>query len=415
MTFLYSTGVFLYAFLIRIASLFNPKARQWIAGRKGLKAKIESDFSNPPPTPLVWVHVASLGEFEQGRTLIEALKKQSSCRILLTFFSPSGYEIRKNYAFADYIYYLPLDSKKNAKWFLDATQPDFAIFVKYEFWHYYLTALKDRNIPAYLISAIFRDKQIFFKWYGAFYRKLLTTFTTIFVQDQHSVSLLSSIDIQNTIVAGDTRIDRVAQLSENPQDFPEISKFIGTNSTLVAGSTWPADEDLLLAQMQNPAFDSFKFIIAPHETSEEHIQALCKKLPTNTYIRYSELSTTTNEQRILIIDTIGILSSLYQYAYIAYIGGGFGAGIHNILEPATYGIPILFGPKHQKFKEAVDLVSTGGAFVIQNKQELTDKLLFLSEKNKQEKAGTVSQNYILHHRGSTDKILLAINNFTEKQ
>ena len=311
------------------------------------------------------MHCASLGEFEQGRPLIEKIKaEQPDQKIILTFFSPSGFEIRKNYDYADCIVYLPYDSPSNARQFLDLVKPKKAIFVKYEFWHFYLKGLKKRKIPTYLISTVFRKEQSFFKWYGGFFRNMLSSFTHIFTQDENSVLLLKEINFENAKAIGDTRVDRVLAIGKSAKQFPEIEAFCAQSNILICGSTWPPDEAILAHFINNSLPPNWKIIIAPHDIKTSHIEQIQKRftVPTNTYTNLA--IGRKNDAKVLIINNIGILSSIYQYGKIAYIGGGFGSGIHNTLEPITFGLPVIFGSKFQKFTEAVELVKSGGHFQI---------------------------------------------------
>lgn len=404
MNFIYNIGIGIYWLLIRIASLFNEKALLWIAGRENIFSRMEADIIKGGR--IAWFHAASLGEFEQGRPLMEALKKEKpDYKILLTFFSPSGYEIRKNYAGADYIYYLPLDTPRNAKRFLSIVNPSIVIFIKYEFWCHYLTQVRKNNIKLILISAIFRRDQVFFKSYGGWYRKILKCFTHIFVQDYPSIELLKSIGVTNVSYAGDTRFDRVSQIASTSKNIDIVEIFTRSRFCFVCGSTWPQDEELL-ANYINTSHTNFGFIIAPHEIHKSHINSLVQKL-TVSYSLYSKVETANlAESRVLIIDNIGMLSSLYKYGRVAYIGGGFGTGIHNILEAAVYGIPVVFGPKYQKFREAGELIAARGAFSINSYNELNEVFnTFTSHPENLENASAIAKEYISKNLGATNKIL----------
>lgn len=403
MAFLYNIGIRTYTLAIRLASPFNEKAALWIKGRKNIQKKIST--VNKGSHRLVWFHAASLGEFEQGRPVMEALKKeQPDTRILLTFFSPSGYEIRKNYAGADYIYYLPADTPRNARHFIESVQPDAAVFVKYEYWYNYLNQLNKRHIPTYLISAIFRKEQPFFKTWGGLHRKMLHFFTRMFIQDEESARLLSSIGIQAFEQTGDTRFDRVKQIADTAQDIDKVTHFLNGAPAVVCGSTWPPDEELLLDYI-NRDNTNFKWIIAPHEIGENHIRTILGKCQKKV-IRYTQDEARETDAKVLIIDCIGLLSSIYRYGKIAYIGGGFGVGIHNTLEAAVYGIPVIFGPRYQKFNEAVRLIQQGGAFNIHNKTEL-DELLdsLLQDQAITETAGRQALAYVNSQLGATAIIM----------
>lgn len=361
-----------------------------------LKEKIE------PDTRYVWFHAASLGEFEQGRPVIERLKREKpETKILLTFFSPSGYEIRKNYAGADIVSYLPLDVPGNAWYFVNLVKPSKAIFIKYEFWPNYLLALQAENIPVVSISAIFRPEQVFFKDYGKWYKKLLLTFQHIFVQDKFSKELLQAHGINNVTVAGDTRFDRVYDLYQQAKQLPLIEEFVkGAEKVIVAGSTWPKDEELLVQYLR--LHPDVKLIMAPHEVHNSHIAEISKLLD-GKFVRYSDANTdnvkTTN---CLVVDIIGILSSIYRYANVTYIGGGFGVGIHNTLEAAVYGLPVVFGTNYQKFREARELIAVGGAFSISNYVTLEAQFDLLLKDNN---AGKIAGEYVKSNTGATEMIL----------
>lgn len=408
MLFLYNLGIQLYGIMLRIAALFHPKAKSWVEGRRHWPQKLQANW--PPKSKQarlrIWLHAASLGEFEQGRPIIEALKKNfPDCHILLSFFSPSGYEIRKDYPVADYVCYLPLDTAKQANDFVRMTKPDLAIFVKYEFWHHHLSALKQRNIPTLLVSATFRPQQIFFKPYGAFFRQMLQQFSHIFVQDQSSLALLQKQAIKNLEKAGDTRVDRVMAIAKEAKDFPKVNAFIREESVLVAGSTWPADEKHLFPLIKALAAKNWRFIIAPHEIHPDRLASLEQGLPCPS-IRYSQLEEAGDyAAQVLIIDNIGMLSSLYRYGKIAYIGGGFGQGIHNILEPVAFGLPVLFGPKHQKFTEAVALLESGGAISIQDASSLQKAMQKLAEQHQYTQASQAALDYLAYNRGATDLVI----------
>ncbi|WP_421941106.1 3-deoxy-D-manno-octulosonic acid transferase [Pedobacter sp.] len=353
----------------------------------------------------VWFHFASLGEFEQGRPVLEKLKSQyPDKKIVVTFFSPSGYEIRKNYALAE-VFYLPIDTPGHAKRFIEAINPEMAIFTKYEFWHFYFKVLKARNIPLYLISGIFRESQSFFKWYGGFYRNILKAVTYFFVQNEESERLLKSIGLQNVVINGDTRFDRVFENAASPKSLPEIERFIGYSPTFVCGSTWPEDEKLLATLPLK--YPDWKFIIAPHEIHESHIDSIVKLFPVGS-LRFSNYKNATMAEvnsNILIIDNIGMLSSLYQYGKLAYIGGGFGAGIHNTLEAAAFGLPVIFGPKYDKFQEAKDLIALAAAKSISSEQELQQAFADFSNN---QAAKLAAKKYVADKKGATDAILSKI-------
>ena len=411
MIILYNLAIRAYTLLIHLASWFNPKAKQWVAGRKDLFQQIEKDFQEKPPTaPLVWVHCASLGEFEQGRPVIELLKKEKpGCMILLSFFSPSGYSIRKNYDQADYVYYLPADTPFNAKKWLEIIEPELAIFVKYEFWYHYLNILQQKNIPTILISAIFREKQIFFKWYGGLFRQLLKGFKQIFVQNETSAQLLQKLDLKHIQIAGDTRIDRVLDIAKAASSYPIIATFTQDHPIMIVGSSWAPDEQLMADLLKEDISQNWKFIFAPHQIKEPAIKGLEKRL-NEPAIRYSEVETQDlNTARILIIDNIGMLSSIYKYGNIAYIGGGFGAGIHNTLEPIAFGLPVIFGPKYKKFEEACFLVDNGGAFTVNESQDLIKVFRLLQDQQQFQQASAKAKAYVNHNQGASKQVVQYIN------
>ncbi len=361
---------------------------------------------NGNTSPLVWVHCASLGEFEQGRPIIEALKKESpSLKILLTFFSPSGFEVRKNYAHADYIFYLPWDTAHNAKQFIDITRPSLAIFIKYEFWYNYSVELKNNHIPIISASSIFRADQIFFKWYGSFFRGILKKFSHFFVQTPQSIELLRQIGITQASLAGDTRFDRVFEVTQQASEIEIAHRFKGNEKTFVVGSLWPEDLDVL-APFINEHRNSLKFILAPHEISERFISQIEQSLSVKT-TRYSSAAENIETYSVLIIDNIGMLSKLYRYGEFAYVGGAFGKGLHNILEAACYGIPIFFGNKnYQKFQEAYELIMRGGAFAIGDYPDLKKNYELLT--NKPESfllSCEVTRSYVKENLGATIKIV----------
>jgi 3-deoxy-D-manno-octulosonic-acid transferase len=410
--FCYNIFLLLYFLGIRLLSWKNKKARLWLAGRRNVFADL-SNWRNKiePSTKIIWVHCASLGEFEQGRPVIEKLKENyPHHKILLTFFSPSGYEIRKTYNKVDAVFYLPLDGKTNAEQFIDIIKPSLVIWIKYEYWYYYLTTLKAQNIPVILVSAIFREHQPFFKWYGSLWRKILSSFNKIFVQNENSVTLLKNIGFaDNVILVGDTRFDRVIDIAENKTPLPnELTKFYGDNKVIVAGSTWEEDEEILVHYARS--HEDVKFIIAPHEIDEEHISEI-EKLFKNA-VRYSDFMMGKPAEQIIIIDNIGMLSKLYQLASVAYIGGGFNdSGIHNILEAAVYGKPIIFGTEYEKFKEAINLVELEGAFTIDNALQI-EMLLgkLLSDETVLKNTGNICKKYVYEQKGATEKIINSIVN-----
>ena len=401
MLLLYILGIETYSLLIWIFSFFNQKASLFIAGRKQIFRNIAAKVN--PNDQNIWFHFASLGEFEQGRPVFEKIKAlKPEKKIIITFFSPSGYEIRKNYALADAIFYLPIDTRRNAQKFIDLIKPEMAIFTKYEFWYFYFAELQKNNIPLYLISGIFRLNQVFFKSYGRFYRNILKSVTHFFVQNKESEKLLKSIGLNTISISGDTRFDRVYENAIQPKQIPIIEDFCKGTKTIICGSTWPEDEKLI-AELASKQQD-WKFIIAPHEVDENHIQNI-EKLFTNS-TRFSKLNIDNpQETKILIIDNIGMLSSLYQYGKLAYIGGGFGAGIHNTLEAAAFGLPVIFGPKYEKFQEAKDLIKIDAAKSISTQNELAAAFEYFVTN---EKSSAAAQNYVLENKGATALILTKI-------
>ncbi|THU32051.1 3-deoxy-D-manno-octulosonic acid transferase [Niastella caeni] len=459
--FIYNIFLFLYSIGIRVTALWNPKARLWLNGRRdiwtelqetlnaerlmqnaegetsktkghkrtpkidstGAKSEAENTAGNARQLEtgirkLVWMHCSSLGEFEQGRPVLEAIRQQyPHTKVLLTFFSPSGYEVRKNSSGADYVMYLPMDSKANARKFINLVQPDLVLWIKYEYWFYYLTELKKKHIPLVLISGIFRKDQPFFKWYGRLHWYMLESFNHLFVQTPKSKQLLGTIGFTNNVsISGDTRFDRVVQIAEQFKPIDAIEQFCGNSQVIVAGSTWPEDEE----EMDHFANTNphIKFIIAPHEINEEHLKEI-EKLFKNS-IRFSKLPTSDSPVPVprnrqlnstppntLIIDNIGMLSKLYQYATIAYVGGGFGDdGVHNVLEAAVYGKPVVFGPVYDKYIEAVELAQQGGAFVINTALELEKTFNDLLTDTSAYQAGCqAARNYVYNNKGATDRVM----------
>lgn len=413
MLFLYNLGIRLYGLAIWIAAFFNPKAKLWLQGRKKQFARLRQALEGNQ-APVVWFHTSSLGEFEQGRPVIEHIKaNHPEFKILITFFSPSGYEVRKDYDQADYIFYLPLDTKRNAQRFLKIVRPQAAFFVKYEFWYHFLNETQKAKVPMVLFSAIFREQQFFFKSYGSFFRKVIRNYTHIFVQNQVSVDLLTNIKVNNVSIAGDTRFDRVKAIADKLEKFPIIEHFINQQLTFVIGSSWWRDLAIIVPFL-NDFGTPLKTIIAPHEINDNEIERLQGVLEKKS-IRYSEskkLDLTNSEHlkqlqesEVLILDNVGMLAWLYQYADFAYIGGGFGEGLHNTLEPAVFDTPVLFGREYDKFQEAIDLVAWGGAFSVKDREGLEAVMndLYFNE-DKRAQAAKVCTNYVLENLGSADKI-----------
>lgn len=402
---MYDFFIHFYSFIIRLAYIWNPKARLWVDGRKHFPV-----FNSEKKK--IWFHCASLGEFEQGRPVLEALKEKfPQYEIVLSFFSPSGYEVRKNYPLADYVIYLPIDTPHNAIKLIQTINPALVIWVKYEYWFHYLSQLKSKNIPVILISGIFRKSQPFFKPYGGFWKNILKCFNMVFVQDEASIELLKSIDITNTAISGDTRFDRVCAIAAENKTLPEIAAFVKDDFTLVAGSTWEDDENLLAPFIKKNK--SVKFIFAPHEISASNLNRLKAKFQNAIF--YSEWKNNMNTtNQVLIIDNIGMLSALYKYASVAYIGGGFNkSGIHNTLEAAVYGKPVFFGPNYQKFAEAVSLVEKGGAFSVKSSTEFNERFTILvNDGNKLQEASKLSGAFVKSKIGAT---AIVINYVTENR
>ncbi len=405
MRFLYNTGICLYLFMIRIVSIRNQKARKWLSGRRNLFARIRKAIV--PGEPLLWFHVSSLGEFEQARPVIEGVKKDfPGYKILLTFFSPSGYELKKDYPLADYVFYLPLDTPRNASRFLDIVKPDKVFFVKYEFWFNFLNELKKREIPTYIFSALFRPSQLFFRPWGKWFRKALGAYTHIFVQNQSSFDILQKFGFENVSISGDTRLDRVSQIARSAADLPKLEKFCAGNKVIVAGSTWPEDEAIFL-RFVNECNHCVKFVIAPHEVNPDslgRITALLQK----PFILYSSESSAKQlkDAEVLIVDGYGYLVSVYRYAKIAYIGGGFTTGIHSILEPAVYGMPVVFGPDYHKFHEAFEMIQLNAAHSISNYDELSNLFeSYLTDPVRLENESILASQYVESNRGATDQIV----------
>ncbi|WP_162946602.1 3-deoxy-D-manno-octulosonic acid transferase [Chitinophaga barathri] len=405
-TFFYNTGIGIYRAAAGFAAGVggNKKAQLWLNGRKDPWPALEAAFKGNER--VLWVHAASLGEFEQGRPVLEAIRKEyPGLRILLTFFSPSGYEVRKDYPGADYVCYLPLDTPRNARRFLDIVKPSLAIFIKYEFWYHYLSGMYTRKIPVILISGIFRHNQVFFKRYGGMFRKLLERMDHLFVQNDASLHLLHIHGINQVTVVGDTRFDRVWQLRQHPVSLPDIERFITVENTVVAGSTWEADEKVLAEWWYGGGREGRQLVVAPHEIHDAHIENIKALFPDA--VKYSEFAASeAGPAAVMIIDNVGMLSALYRYGRIAYVGGGFGKeGIHNLLEPATYSRPVIIGPVFHQFLEAETLVQTRGAIVINNAAELGRAVEALKDPYYYEQTAEITGRFVQENQGATDKIM----------
>ncbi|MFT6795647.1 MAG: 3-deoxy-D-manno-octulosonic-acid transferase [Maribacter sp.] len=408
MHFIYNVIVYASWSILQLIAKANTKLSLFVKGRKLSIPTLQKYISGSDS--VIWVHAASLGEYEQGLPILEKLKTNyPSYKIVLTFFSPSGYEIKQHISAAHVTIYLPMDTKKKVAEFLDVTRPKLAIFIKYEIWPNYLAALDKRNIPTLLISALFKKEQIYFKPYGAFMRNALKTFDHFYVQDENSKSLLNSIGLTNCTVSGDTRMDRVSKILDSDNSLDFMDAFNTTENCLIAGSTWPEDEKLLVDYINRSPSD-IKFVIAPHNIKKEHSHELKKSIDKPTLL-YSEIETQNLENiNVLIIDTIGILTKLYSYATIAYVGGGFATGLHNTAEPAVFGIPVIIGPEYKGFREAEALISLGGIISICTIAELTKHLNELTaNKEKRNKVGRINATYITENKGASTKIMEGIS------
>lgn len=407
--FLYNLGIHAFQLGLKLASLFNPKAKLWVEGRKNWEENLRAKVNKSGLENAVWFHCASLGEFEQGRPVIEKLKTEHpQQKIVLSFFSPSGYEIQKNYPFADLVTYLPADTSSNSKLFLEILKPKLAIFVKYEFWLNYLFELERKKIPTFLISTVIKKHQTFFKWYGGDFRKALATYETIYTQDVHSIKLLRVLKIRTGVLTGDTRFDRVLQVCSAPKQIKEIEEFSKDSFVIIAGSSWQKDEDHLIESylVLKEHYPQIKLIIAPHEIDRKNIDRLKNLLAKNklAYHLFSDNSD-TYVHPILIVNAIGFLSSIYQYGTVAFIGGGFNNGIHNILEPTVYGLPVLFGPNYKKFNEAFEVIDLNVGFEVSDSNDLTKKLtLLLEDKTLLAESSRLAKNYVRKNSGATNKI-----------
>ncbi|OIQ22581.1 MAG: 3-deoxy-D-manno-octulosonic acid transferase [Flavobacterium sp. MedPE-SWcel] len=407
MHFLYNILTHLAIPIVKIAALFSPKMKLFIEGRKTVFDTLASKIK--PDDKTIWFHAASLGEYEQGLPVMEKIKaKYPTHKIIVTFFSPSGYEVRKNTKAADVVIYLPLDTKANAQKFMELAHPELVFFIKYEFWPNYLNEIKKRNIEAYLISGLFREKQVFFKWYGGFYREALKAFNHMFVQYESSKKLLHNIGFTNVTVSGDTRYDRVSEILDRDNSLPFIEEFIDSKTTLVFGSSWPKGE-AMFADFINSSKNT-KCIIAPHTIGDDHISEIQKSITKKTVLFTEMEGKNLADYDVFIINTIGILGKIYSYADAAYVGGGFGtAGLHNILEPAAFGLPIVIGPNHQKFPEAVALVQMGGCIAVKDKDEMEEALSLLAyDDTYRLEKGHIASTFVNMNRGAINTIMKKI-------
>jgi 3-deoxy-D-manno-octulosonic-acid transferase len=404
---IYNFAVQLSALVLELIALVHPKIKLFVKGRKETLPYLQQNITKNDQ--IIWLHTASLGEFEQGLPIIEQLRKDyPAYKILVTFFSPSGYEVKKNTTAADMVTYLPMDTTKNVKRFLDLVNPKLVIFVKYEIWPNYLRALSQRNIPTILISALFKEKQIYFKTLGGFMRKALGNFTHIFVQDSKSIALLGGIGIKNTDISGDTRFDRVIEILQRDNSLNFMEEFKNETPTLVAGSTWPEDEAIMVPFI-NSVGSPLKFVLAPHNIKLEHINKLKASINKKTVL-YSEIENKNlADFEVLIVDTIGLLTKIYSYADISYVGGGFATGLHNTLEPAVHGIPVIIGPNFKGFKEAEDLVAKGGILVVKSKIEFSTLINELLRNNKYlMETGNINSSYASENKGASVRIMTYI-------
>jgi len=404
MRWLYNIGILGYYLLVKIVSIRNEKARKWIEGRKDIFKRLRETIT--PGERILWFHASSLGEFEQGRPVIESIRKlKPEYKILLTFFSPSGYELRKDYKYADYIFYLPLDTKRNASRFIDIVRPEKVFFIKYEFWYNFLAQLKEEEIPTYIFSSLFRPSQIFFKPWGKWFLKAITTYEHIFVQNQESYNILHQHGFKNVSICGDTRLDRVGEIADAAPRLDKLEIFCGGQKAIIAGSTWKEDEDLFIPYL-NKCESGQKFVIAPHEVTPQSLERICGVLE-KPYAFYSTASDVElSNAEVLIVDGYGYLVSIYRYGLFAYVGGGFTSGIHSILEPAAFGLPVIFGPDYQKFQEAHDMLALRAASCIHDYTELEYQIdNYRSNPEKLSSASAIARGYVNKNRGASKEIV----------
>ena len=410
MRLFYQLFIKVYPLIIRLISPFNKKAQKWIIGRKE-SFSLLSDFTAKNTKPVIWMHTASLGEFEQGLPILERIKlSYPNYAIVVSFFSPSGYEVRKKHPIADLVCYLPMDSKANATAWLKVLKPTLVFFVKYEFWFYYLEALLKQKITCLLVAGIFRKEQVFFQWYGHFYRKILDCFSFMMVQDQDSLNLLSSIGLAHkSAIAGDPRFDRVISIADQSTEIPAISDFLNSSPALVCGSTWSKDDKAIATFAHQ--HQGYKYIIAPHDISAQRIKECVALYPNPILFTDWQIAGKIEKEKAqtLIINNMGMLSRIYQYATVAFVGGGFDTtGVHNTLEAAVYGVPVVFGPVYHKYLEAVELVAKGGAISVANPEELYDCFIDLFKNDRAKEVGFIAKNYVASNAGSVEKIVAYI-------
>lgn len=412
---LYTFFIQMYGFAVSIAAHFNPKAKLWISGRKNWKNKMKQAIS--PDDKVIWVHCSSLGEFEQGRPVMEKIKKEFPYhKLAVSFFSPSGYEVRKDYQGADYIFYLPLDTPRNAKQLIKILHPEVLILVKYEYWYNLLKRLQKKDIPVIVISAVIKEDNLFFRPFGSWFRKIIAGIEHFFVQDNDSKNLLESIGIEKVTVSGDTRFDRVKEIREANVRVEFIEKFKGNSKLIVAGSTWPDDEEILVKFIHEKLPDDWKLIFAPHNIKEKEIISLSEKINKKTAVYTKSDQNQIENSQILILDTIGMLTKIYAYSDVSYVGGGFTkTGVHNTLEPTVFGVPIIFGPNYENYFEAIDLLENQGAVRFIDQYDFDQKMTNLIEnEDERKRRGTAAENYIQAKPNSSNLILAYLNNLIKK-
>lgn len=416
MNIIYNLFVSLYGLGISAASAFNPKAKRWLNGRKDWKGKMRQAVSSDDK--IIWVHCSSLGEFEQGRPVMERIRKKfPGHKIALSFFSPSGYEVRKNYEGADYVFYLPLDTKRNAKSIIKILHPEILILVKYEYWYNLLKKLQKKNIPVIVISAVIKENNIFIQSWGAWFRKRIEKITHFFVQDGDSKDLLESIGVKQVTISGDTRFDRVREIRQSSPELEFVEIFKGDHKLIVAGSTWPDDEEILTCFINQKLPDDWKVIFAPHNIDDKQVRALSEKLRKKTALYTKSDSTQIGDAQILIVDTVGVLTKIYAYADISYVGGGFTrTGVHNTLEPAVFGVPVIFGPNYENYFEAIDLIQTEGAQRFKDQHDFNSKMEKLIQNEPERKRrGNAAAEYIAQKPNSSNLIMDYLRNLIKHQ